>query len=264
MKKYLAIAKITFANIAEYRSNLLINNLRFFILLLTLYSVWLAVFSQGRSYFGYEKAQILTYVLLAGLLRPITLDSRTDNIAGEISQEGKLFAYLLRPVGYFRYWLTVDWVYKIIGIIFATINVSLLLVIFRTPFVINLSASLILFLLSGLLASVIYFLISILVSSMAFWTYEVWGIRFALTLFLEFSAGAFFPLSVLPPAFAQILSLLPFPYLVYWPAQIYLGKATSFEIIMVFAMMFFWLAVLSVLVNFVWQRGLRVYTAEGA
>lgn len=260
LKKYGAVVRVTLANFFEYKTNFLVGRARSVILLLTLYYLWITVFGQSGSLFGYSLSQILTYVLLVQILRALVLNSRTDGIAWDI-HHGSFISFLLRPISHIGYWFSLDLVYKFFEVVAAILEVWLLAWFFRIPFIWPANPPL--FVLSALLAIFLYFLIGYLVSLTAFWALEAWGPRFALGLFLEFSAGAFFPLDVLPPALALFFRLLPFYYLVFFPANIWLGRLAVPEVAIGFLAQALWLIFLWFLVRFVWAQGLRIYSAEG-
>jgi len=47
------------------------------------------------------------------------------------------------------------------------------------------------------------------------------------------------------------------------PANIYLGRTSLFGIFASLAVVVFWIAIFYLAVQFVWQKGLRIYSAEG-
>nr|MBI5455541.1 ABC-2 family transporter protein [Candidatus Levybacteria bacterium] len=264
MKKLLAVLKISFKNIFEYRINFLLGQLRQIILLFTLFYLWKNVFSQNSNLFGFNFREIITYVFLVQIIRSIALDTRTDGISDEIAGNGKFFSYLLRPIGYLKYWLTVDFAYKTVNIFFSflwlfvaakLLNINL----FMQTNYLNLAF----FVISVVFSTLIYFFIMSTTSLWAFWTPQVWGAKFALTLLLEFTSGAFFPLNILPTAFQHILNLTPFPYLVYFPASIYLGKVGFLGMISGILIQSMWVLIFYLLNRIIWQKGLRVYMASG-
>ena len=97
-----------------------------------------------------------------------------------------------------------------------------------------------------------------------FWTAESWGPRFLIELILEFSAGAFFPLDVLPPTVQSILKCAPSPYLVFFPLNIYLERLSTIDIARGFAIELMWIVTFAALTRFVWTKGLAAYEAEGS
>lgn len=264
MKKYYAVFQISLQNIFEYRWNFFLGRIRQIILLLTLYYLWSNVFSPGSTLFGFNFSQIITYVFIVQILRGIVMDTRSENIADEIAGSGKFFSYLLRPVGYFKYWLSVDLAYKAINVIFTAFELFLVAKILNISLVFQSDIfSWVVLVGAVVLATLMYFMLISWVSFIAFWSTQFWGVKFALALLLEFTSGAFFPLDVLPQQIRQILSLTPFPYLIYFPAKVYLGQLDQQEIIFGFLMLLFWFGLLFYLAKLTWQQGLKVYTAFG-
>jgi len=264
MKKYLAVVRITFANVLVYRWEYLIAQFRAILLLITLYFLWTQVFKTRINLFNFDRGQIITYVFLATILRQFVIISATDQIAAELQSWGKFFSYLLRPIGYFRYWFTVDLVYKFSSLI------SISLIIFILTKILNITLIkpsdflyVLLFVAAILIAILIYFYFNILVSTAGFWTSQVWGLQFLVVLILEFSAGAYFPLNVLPTNLQFFIKLTPFPYLLYYPISIFLGKLSYLESIQAILIAALWLLVIFLLTKFVWGKGLKAYEAWG-
>src|SRR4030042_6933260 len=265
MKKYLAVGRITLANILQYRWEYLIAQLRAILLLISLYFLWSQVFQSRLSIFNFNKEQIITYVFLATVLRQFVINSASgDQIAGELQSWGKFFSYLLRPIGYFRYWFTVDLVYKLTSLISISLIIYILVSLNNIAFVKPAGAFyILLFAISTLVAILIYFYIGILVSTTGFWTSQVWGLQFLVVLILEFSAGAYFPIDVLPQNLQFIIKLTPFPYLLYYPISIFLGKLTYLESVQTILIATSWLLVMFFVTNFIWNKGLKAYEAWG-
>jgi ABC-2 type transport system permease protein len=162
------------------------------------------------------------------------------------------------------FWATQDAASKTVNMVSALFEVGIFMAAVSAPFYLPTSPSAwIGFLLSTLGGMVIYFEMSYALGVVGFWTAESWGPRFCFEVILEFCAGAFFPIDVLP-AFAQkILSWLPFPYLVYYPLSIYLERTTGQEILICLMKQAMWITFLGLFVRSFWQAGLRRYAAEG-
>ena len=264
MKKYFAVAKITMANYLEYRWEYIIGQFRAILLLITLYFLWTKVFGQNLTLFSYNRHQIITYIILAAILRQFVITSSTEQIAGELQSWGKFFSYLLKPIGYFRYWFSVDLIYKLTNIIFISIVAFILIIFLKISFVYPPHfTSFLMFTISTILAVLIYFYIGILISSTGFWTSQVWGLQFLMVLVLEFAAGAYFPIDVLPLSIQSVIKLTPFPYLLYFPINIFLGRLTFLESTRVVMVSAVWLVIIYSLTTFVWRKGLKAYEAWG-
>lgn len=188
----------------------------------------------------------------------------SDNIGGEIAN-GDLSNYLLKPVSYLKYWFARDLSSKLLNIIFATFEVSILWLLLKPN--IQMSSNLAVFLgfiLSCILAIVLNYLVSITTRFVAFWTPEnTWGIAFVALVLQEILGGGIFPLDILPKFVNILLQFTPFPYLIYYPVAIFVGKIQGMELIRILGQTFIWIAVMLWLSNLVWRKGLKAYSSEG-
>jgi ABC-2 type transport system permease protein len=76
-------------------------------------------------------------------------------------------------------------------------------------------------------------------------------------------SGHLFPLDILPPAVAMALNFTPFPYQLFFPVSVYLGRVTGPELWQGLAVQFFWVTFFYWLARWAWNRGIRRYTAFG-
>jgi ABC-2 type transport system permease protein len=117
--------------------------------------------------------------------------------------------------------------------------------------------------LSLLLAALLQFFLFTLLSLLAFWVENTYGIRFVMRVVMEVAGGAIIPLSFFPGLLQKIFLSLPFPFLIYLPMRIYLGKIplemVHEELIKEVA----WIAGLVVMNRLVWRLGIRQYVAMG-
>ena len=79
----------------------------------------------------------------------------------------------------------------------------------------------------------------------------------------QFDNMACMIIDILPKTVSQILMLTPFPYMFYFPVKIYLGQLSIADSLLGFLVLSVWTVVLIKCVKAVWQKGLRVYSAEG-
>ena len=86
---------------------------------------------------------------------------------------------------------------------------------------------------------------------------------FILYAFEYIASGHLFPLDILPPAFEKILYFTPFPYQMYLPVSIYLGKVTGDAMVQQLVIQALWVGAAYLLARFAWQRGIRRYSAAG-
>ncbi|MFI5346268.1 MAG: ABC transporter permease [Elusimicrobiota bacterium] len=263
MKKYLTAYAISLQETLQRRSTLIMDRIGGFAVILSLYSFWAALLGNKPSFLGYTRPEMLTYVLVINILRSFVFTGRGWQLVGEISS-GKISSYLVRPISYHGYALSLDLAQKTIHVVSAFLEVALLAAIVRGGlFLPHDPATWVIFLVSAVLASLLFFFMEFIVSSLAFWTSESGGPLFCFELFLAFAAGAFFPLDVLPEGLRRALSATPFPYMVYYPARVFLEKVSLGEGLRLLAIESAWLAVFIGASVAVWRAGVRSYAAEG-
>ncbi|OGM12683.1 hypothetical protein A3A76_04180 [Candidatus Woesebacteria bacterium RIFCSPLOWO2_01_FULL_39_23] len=266
MSKYSQVFKISLQDEFVYRLNFVLWRLRNVFSIFLVFFLWDSIFSvQDRVIFGYDRVKILTYIFALMFVKAIVFASKTMDVTGEIAR-GDLSNSLLKPLDYFKYWLTRDVASKTLNLSFALVETTLLFLILKPPFFLqNNLISILLFIVSLLIAVALYFLILFIVSSSAFWVPEMgWAIHFIITIvILEFLSGSLFPLDVLPKPIFSILSFTPFYYLIFFPIEVYLGKISGGEAVRGILISFVWVVILYLLMRSIWQKGLKVYQAYG-
>ena len=264
--RYLAVFTISFKQEFAYRLNFIMWRVRNVLQIFVTFFLWNAIFyTQDRVVFGYDRGKILTYVFGLIFIRAIVLSSRSIDVAGDISR-GDLNNYLVKPINYFLYWLTRDISSKFLNVIFAVGEAFLLFIILRPPFFLQTNIiQLVTFLCALIFAILIYFILLFMVNSIPFWAPELgWGGHFLVSVVIvEFLSGAMFPIDVLPLVFQKILYLTPFPYLIFFPIEIYLGKIQGLMLVKGLTISLFWIIALWFLMKKIWDKGLKAYQAYG-
>ncbi len=260
---YWVAYKIALQETLQRRSTLIMDRLGGFAVVVSLYSFWTALIGDKATFLGYNRAEMLTYVLALNILRSFVFTGRGWQLVGEISS-GKISSYLVRPLSYHGYALSLDMAQKTVHVIASFFEVGLLaLLVHGGLFLPKDPVTWLLFSVAVLLSSLLFFFLEFMISSLAFWTSESGGPLFCFELFLQFAAGAFFPLDVLPLALRKLLEMTPFPYMVYFPVRVFLEKVSPAEAVHLIAMESLWLVAVYTAAMMVWTRGVRSYAAEG-
>lgn len=263
MRKYYLVAKNTWDEMLTYRINFSLWRVRMVVGLLISYFLWSSVMPDRGTLFGYSKDLMITYIVLAPVIFAIVFSSRTHEMAENINK-GDLSMFLTKPFGYFKYWFSRDMGDKAMNIAFSVVEFSLFIFIFRPAVFLQFNALyLILFVISLVLAIILHFFIGCLMSMVGFWSPEVWAPRFIFYTLVSFFAGSIFPLDILPEPVFNVLKLLPFAYLQFFPIKIYLGQLGFQEILQGFATTILWVGIMYGILKLVWIRGLRIFTASG-
>jgi ABC-2 type transport system permease protein len=96
-----------------------------------------------------------------------------------------------------------------------------------------------------------------------FWLLEVTSLLWVVNTLNYFVSGQMFPLDLLPPMWVTVLKALPFQYLAYFPAAIFLGKVKGDALWQGLLAQAAWGLALIVLARWLYARGLRRYGAYG-
>ena len=265
MNKYLTVFLVSWQNEFVYRLNFLLWRLRNLLRFSMTYFLWLGIFSTNSNVYGYNQSSMLTYVFMVLFMGTLVLSApSSDNIGGEIGN-GDLSNYLVKPIGYLKYWFVRDLASKSLNLFFALFELFLIWFFLRPALFFPSDVFIIIgFLISAILAVGIYYLLSSLTRFMAFWSPEnIWGLAFLLIVLIEILSGGIFPLNILPKWVFVLLQFTPFPYLVYFPITIISGKLVGLDLLRILAQSSIWLMIIYFLTKFVWKKGLVVYQSYG-
>ncbi len=98
---------------------------------------------------------------------------------------------------------------------------------------------------------------------MGFWILEVTSVLYVINTLNYFVSGQMFPLDLLPGPFAIALKALPFQYLAYFPAAVFLGKVQGTALVYGLLIELAWVVVFIGLARWLYRAGLRRYSAFG-
>ncbi len=231
--------------------------------LLLVYFIWWTVFQSQNSIFGYTTSMLFTYILVAALIRAIVLSTRVTDMMNQIN-DGSIVNFLVKPLGFVRYYLARDAADKLFNISFYIVEVTLLVLILKPRIFIQTNALVIIPFFTAIIGGlIIYFCINFIISLTSFWVESSWGPLFLMSVFLEGLGGGMFPIDILPKHIFNILILTPFPYLIYFPSKIYLGTLGNYEMVQGFSIIFIWVVVLLFLMRMVLKMGFRHYSSGG-
>ena len=246
-----------------YRVNFILWRVRTVLQFLMVYFVWWTVFQSQTQIFGYTEQAMLTYIVVSALVRAIILSSRVMDVGGQIN-EGNVVNFLIKPLDFIWFYFIRDLSDKALNISFVIFEIAAIIfllqpnIMFQTDLL-----TLSLFVLAVLLGIILYFALSFTFGLLAFWLENIWGIYFLFFMLIEALGGALFPIDILPKTVANIVLLTPFPYLLYFPAKIYLGQLNYTQLISGFAILIFWVLIFWVLMKTTLKAGLKTYTAVG-
>jgi ABC-2 type transport system permease protein len=267
MKKYFHVIVIGLQNNLQYRFNYLTRTLFSFIPLFAMLSLWRTIYAgneRAGEHNGYTQAQMIFYYLLVAVVDVFTAVNEDDwQIAADI-REGAISQFLLKPVDYLWYRLSLFFSGRLAFISMASIPLAIFIFCYRQYFLAPPDALTFgVFLVSLVLTALLQFFISYAMAMLAFWLLEISTLIFILFAFEYLASGHLFPLDVLPPVLRQILFLTPFPYQMYFPIGIYMGKVAGSDLWRGLAAQLLWVLAAYVFARFMWRRGIKKYSAFG-
>ena len=267
MKKYLHVIGIGLQNNLQYRVNYFSRTLFSFVPLFAMVSLWRTIYEHSDGAGGgngFTEAQMICYYLLVAVVDALTAVTEDDwQIATDI-REGNISQFLLKPVDYLWYRLCLFFSGRLAFISVACIPLAIFLFSFRSYLMPPVSqTALLVFPFSVLLTALLQFFISYARAMLAFWLLEISTFIFIVFAFEYIASGHLFPLDVLPPLLREILFFTPFPYQLYFPIGIYMGKISGDGLWRGLAMQILWVALAYLFARFMWSRGVKKYSAFG-
>jgi len=264
--KFWCVFRLVWIERMVYRINFVMEIVSIILSSLIVVFVWLAIYqSSGRGVLGgYSIQEMVTYILGGGVINSFILTTAENPETSQSIQDGTLSTLLIKPFNPYAIWLARDLGSKAFLFIIGLAGYTIVFFFFKNYLVVSASINyLCLFFLSILLAAILQFLLFESLSLLAFWVENTYGIRFTMRVIMEVVGGAIIPLSFFPHILQKIFLLLPFPYLIYLPMRIYLGRIPMEEVPVEFLKEAIWIVSLALLNIIIWKKGVRLYVAMG-
>lgn len=177
---------------------------------------------------------------------------------------GYLSNNLLKPVSYFWYQFFHELPYRFVEASFGV--VVFLLFLINYPGLVRLTGKPEYILLSILILVGGYFLsylLKIILGLSALFTTDFRGLAEFIEVMIIVFGGFVIPLDLFPDTLKGILSLLPFPYMFYYPVVAFLGRLSIEELVRVLVSQIAWIGGFAILYTFIWKKGIRLFTGVG-
>jgi len=267
MTKYLQVFSLGIQNALVYRVNFLFRATFGLVPLLATLYLWRAIYASNPDrpdVAGYTLSGMISYYLVMTVVDALTGVTEDDwQIAADI-REGRISQFLLKPVDYLTYRLSLFAAGRVVYTAAALIPVGLFVAlqhrhVVGPPDALHLAA----FVVSVALTALLQFLISYTMALLAFWLLEISTFIFILFAFEYIAGGHLFPLDILPPGLLAVLQFTPFPYQLYFPVGVYLGRIQDAELVRGLAVQAAWVVGVYGLARWVWARGIKHYSAVG-
>jgi ABC-2 type transport system permease protein len=247
-----------------YRWNFGVRCIFWFFHLLVVFILWGAAFGGKATIGGYTFAATLTYFLVIFVLQFFIGAFNEDYQISEDIRNGLINQFLLKPINYFAYRLSVFAAARVVSGAFGLAALLVAVPFFHRYLELPHEAWRVLLVIPAMtLTAVIQFSIAYCFGLLAFWFLDIQGFVILSMAVETLLGGQVVPLDLLPPAVFSFVRYTPFFYQAYFPAAILtgrIGQAFALQGLMIQAG---WAFVLVCLAEFVWRRGLKHHTAAG-
>lgn len=226
------ILKICVEERLVYRGDFALGTLMRFLPIVTQIFLWTAVFaaSGAGSIKGYSSTDIIAYYLLTMLTRAFSsMPGLASGIATQVRQ-GEIKKFMIQPIDLISYLLLARIAHKVVYYLVAAGPFALVYYLCRSyfpgwpaPEVFGV------FVASLLLSFLLGFFLEASMGMIAFWFLEVTSLLFVYMLFTFFFSGHMFPLDFLPEPWSTFVDFMPFKYMAFFPAAVFLGKVSGPE-----------------------------------
>lgn len=268
IRKYLKILRISLVERLTYRADFFVTTFFRFLPLITTFLLWEAIYagSGKEEIVGFTRNQMIAYLLLVQISRMFSsMPGLSTGIARDI-RDGNLKKYLLQPIDMLTYLLSYRGAHKIAYIVTTAAPYALLFFLFHDVFTeIPDAWTWLAYFVSLILAFLIGFYFEACIGITGFWLLEITSFAYIINIFNFFISGQMFPLEFLEryPLITPVMRMLPFQYLAYFPAMVFLGKKSGNDLIVGLAIELAWAIALMLLSRWLYRLGLRHYSAYG-
>jgi ABC-2 type transport system permease protein len=266
LRKYLTVFRISLIERMTYRSDFLLTSALRLLPMVTTILLWDAVYagSTRQELGGFRLKEMIAYLLLVHISR---MFSSMPGLAGGIAldiREGTLKKYLLQPLDMLGYLIVYRVAHKIAYIVTSFVPYAILFALCGNyfehfPDATTFAA----YILSLLLAFAVGFYFEACIGMVGFWLLEVTSLLYIVNTLNYFISGHMFPIDLLDEPAPTILKLLPFQYMAYFPATVFLGKVQGAALWQGLITEAAWALALLVLSRTLFRIGLRRYSAYG-
>lgn len=246
MKKYFSIGKINFLNNINYFSEFFFKAIFILLILFIFTNIWKNIYSDKVAIEGFTIAMMMWYLLMTESI--VTSASPLVREVNKEIQSGDIAYQLNKPYNYVFYNLSKSLSNRIIGFSLTFIIGAILIYLMVGGISFSLIA-LPFLIVAVLLALILDFFMMMSIALLAFWFEDTNSFRWIYDKILFTIGGMLVPLEIFPKWLASISNVLPFSFVAYHPAKLFVNfdMANFLRVIgiqLVYIILFFGIATL--------------------
>jgi ABC-2 type transport system permease protein len=274
--KYFNIYRVSLIERLAYRGDFFLGTVLRFLPMVTTILLWEAVFAgasrasgKSETIGGYDSNDMIAYLLIVHISRMFSsMPGLATGMARDI-RDGTVKKYLIQPLDMMGYLLSYRAAHKTAYIATTCLPYALLFAVCHSyfkgfPDALTFAA----YIASLLMSFIIGFFFEYTMGLLGFWFLEVSSFLYVINTLNFFLSGHMFPLTLFDdnPYFGWAgrgLRLLPFQYLAYFPAAVFLGKVQGQALVNGLLLQAAWAVALVLIARLLFHRGLKQYSAYG-
>lgn len=192
----------------------------------------------------------------------------TSHVEGEVAdidiKQGELVNYLTKPISY--YWINFigELPYRVLQMVYAAILIGAFMLFFHGnlavvakpiyyPFIIVIFT----------LGYFISFTFKLSIAYLSFWFKDMRGFYELTTILSIIFSGAVMPLEWYPQGLRTAAHFLPFAYSNYYPVMVLMKPFGLVDFLNILFVQGIWLCILLLIHRYLWDRGIKEFTAVG-
>lgn len=258
LRAYLEFSKKSFLRNFVYRSEVWIQIVGTIVNLFIQVSIWTVLIGEGIEE-GLSLADMVTYAIINSTLSLLLMTNIFKKVDTEL-RSGNIATTMIKPINY-PLQLFFDQLGNMLFQAAFTLIPSILIAIIVFGLYAPHPDHILPFIIAVFLAIIISFLIGYLIGLTAFWLISTFALEWAFVALTTVFSGSFLPIWFFSNEWATIAGVLPFQFLGFVPAAIYMGRIENmFETI---ATGLVWALALFVLNWFIWRKAMKRLFVQG-
>jgi len=251
-----------------YRWNFLLRAIFSAFRFIVVFVLWGAVYYGQTDIGGFNVAQTMTYFVALMVIQFFISALNEDYQISEEIRNGLINQFLLKPINYFIYRLSIFGAARLVSGLLAIVPLLIVLPFVHHYIVLPTGPDELWRLGVGVpalaMSAIIQFTVAFCFGLLTFWFLEIQSFIMLSYAVETLLAGQVFPLDLLPQPIYQISQYLPYFYQMYFPVAIFTGRINDpAAAVRGLGLQFIWVILLLLLSRLLWMRGLRRHTAVG-
>ena len=265
MRAYISNFKLRILMLLQYREAAIAGLTTQFFWGMMLVFIYMALYANG-GIASMSLTQVITYTWLNQAFYAFLSVRAIDKEISDSIRSGNVAYEIIRPYNLYYWWYIKSVSKRIAGGMLRFLPVIIISLLLPAPYGLTLPSSFLnflLFLISLCLGCLVVAGINMLVHTIGFYTYNEEGISNMLSTIMEFLAGQFMPVALLPMFLQKSTYYLPFRLIGDLPFRIYSNNIGISEGLIGLGLQVIWIVLLIILGNYIVKKSLNKVFIQG-